>query len=187
MKKKNKNWKKFSLLFVILMSCFLVTGCGSEEEESTYSEENAVVSKDSILDDIDDSGSGRLYCTRDAFASEGIDVELTYELEYKDGNVTLLHSNEMIMSEDSDSLDEYETAYRNIAKNYEDLKYYDITITRSDSKVIYDAVINYEKLDTDKLLDIEGEEDNVIVDGKLKLKTWVTFAEQFGTTCEEVE
>lgn len=186
MKKKNKELKNFSLL-LILLCCLFVTGCGKTEEETTYNEEDAVVFRDSILDDIDASGSGKLYCTRAAFASDGIDVELTYELEYKEGNVTLLHSNEKVMSEDSDSLDEYEDAYRGIAKNYEGLKYYDIIVTRDDSSVVYNAVINYEKLDMDKLLDIEGEEDNIVTDGKVKLETWVSFAEQFGTTCEEAQ
>ena len=45
-------------------------------------------------------------------------------------------------------------------------------------------MINYGKIDTDKLLAIEGEEDNVIKDGKVKLDDWLDFAEQFGTKCE---
>ena len=40
------------------------------------------------------------------------------------------------------------------------------------------------KIDTDKLLEIEGEEDNIIKDGKVKLDDWLDFAEQFGTKCE---
>ena len=171
----------FSLLLVF---CLLLTGCGEEE---VVDEKEPVVNRESVLDVIDSSGSGKLFCTREAFASEGIDVELTYELTYKNGYVMLLHANEKVMSDDKDSLDEYEKAYRNIAKNYEGLKYYDITITRSDNTVVNDTVINYEKIDTDKLLDIEGEEDNVIVDGKVKLTTWVSFAEKFGASCKEVE
>ena len=99
----------------------------------------------------------------------------------------ILHSIDKVISEDSASLDQYEKAYRGIAKNYEGLKYYDITITRDSNSVTNDVVINYGKIDTKKLLDIEGEEDNVIVDGKVALETWVGFAEQFGTVCEKVE
>ena len=171
----------FSLLLVF---CLLLTGCGEEE---VVDEKEPVVNRESVLDVIDSSGSGKLFCTREAFASEGIDVELTYKLTYKNGYVMLLHANEKVMSDDKERLDEYEKAYRNIAKNYEGLKYYDITITRSDNTVVNDTVINYEKIDTDKLLDIEGEEDNVIVDGKVKLTTWVSFAEKFGASCKEVE
>lgn len=172
------------LISFLLIFCLLLTGCGEEE---VVDEKEPVVNRESVLDVIDSSGNGKLFCTREAFASEGIDVELTYELTYKNGYVMLLHANEKVMSDDKDSLDEYEKAYRNIAKNYEGLKYYDITITRSDNTVVNDTVINYEKIDTDKLLDIEGEEDNVIVDGKVKLTTWVSFAEKFGASCKEVE
>ena len=36
----------------------------------------------------------------------------------------------------------------------------------------------------DKLLEIEGEEDNVIKDGKVKLDDWLEFTEPFGMKCE---
>ena len=172
------------LISLLIVLCVFITGCS---EEDLVQNNEPIVQKESVLDDIDSSGTGNLFCTREAFASEGIDVELSYELSYKDGYVMILHAKEKVASNNSDSLDEYENAYRKIAKNYEGLKYYDITITRDKTSVINDTVINYEKIDTDKLLDIEGEEDNVIVDGKVKLSTWVSFAEQFGAKCEEVK
>ena len=175
--------KKIVSLFIILICCFFITGCGDEELE----EKVPVVNKDSILSSIDKTGSGKLKCSREAFANEGIDVELTNEIEYENGYIMILHSIDKVISEDSASLDQYEKAYRGIAKNYEGLKYYDITITRDSNSVTNDVVINYGKIDTKKLLDIEGEEDNVIVDGKVALETWVGFAEKFGTVCEKVE
>ena len=182
---KNKSKKKlqlFSLILFVLIGSFLVTGCGNEDD----SERERVVNKKSILDEIDINDSGKLSCKREAFAT-GVDVDLRYELEYKDGNVLLLHSMEKVISDDKKKLDEYENAYRNIAKNYKGLKYYDINIIRDDDSVLNDTVINYEKIDTKKLLDIEGEEDNIIVDGVVALKDWVGFAEKFGTVCEKVE
>ena len=181
---KKKKIQIISLLSILLFCCF-VTGCGNNDE-NIVNEQSPVTTKNTILDDIDVSGSGKLFCTRDAFGREGMDVELTYELEYKNGFVSILHANEKVISNNSSDLDEYENAYRNIAKNYKGLKYYDITITRDENSVVNDTLINYEKIDTDKLLDIEGKEDNVIVDGKVKLETWVSFAEQFGTRCKEV-
>lgn len=175
--------KKVISLLIVLVSCFFITGCGNEE----VTEKEPVVNKSSILDSIDKAGSGKLKCSREAFANEGIDVELTNEIEYENGYIMILHSIDKVVSEDSASLDQYEKAYHSIAKNYEGLKYYDITITRDSNSVTNDVVINYGKIDTKKLLDIEGEEDNVIVDGKVALETWVGFAEQFGTVCEKVE
>ena len=174
--------KKVSFL-IVLISCFFITGCGNEEVK----EKVPVANKSSILDKIDEAGSGKLKCSREAFASEGIDVELTNEIEYENGYIMILHSIDKVISDNKESLDQYEDAYKKIAKNYEGLKYYDVTITRNSNSVTNDVVINYGKIDTKKLLDIEGEEDNVIVDGKVALETWVGFAEKFGTVCEKVE
>ena len=174
--------KKISFL-IVLISCFFITGCGNEEVK----EKVPVANKSSILDKIDEAGSGKLKCSREAFASEGIDVELTNEIEYENGYIMILHSIDKVISDNKESLDQYEDAYKKIAKNYEGLKYYDVTITRDSNGVTNDVVINYGKIDTKKLLDIEGEEDNVIVDGKVALETWVGFAEKFGTVCEKVE
>ena len=174
--------KKISFL-IVLISCFFITGCGNEEVD----EKVPVANKSSILDKIDEAGSGKLKCSREAFASEGIDVELTNEIEYENGYIMILHSIDKVISDNKESLDQYEDAYKKIAKNYEGLKYYDVTITRDSNSVTNDVVINYGKIDTKKLLDIEGEEDNVIVDGKVALETWVGFAEKFGTVCEKVE
>ena len=182
---KNKSKKKlqlFSLILFVLIGSFFITGCGNEES----SEKERVVNKKSILDEIDINASGKLSCKREAFAT-GVDVDLRYELEYRDGYVLILHSMEKVISDDNNKLDEYENAYRNIAKNYKGLKYYDINIIRDNDSVLNDTIINYDKLDMDKLLDIEGEEDNIIVDGKVLLKDWVGFAEKFGTVCEKVE
>ena len=142
---KNKLKKKlqlFSLILFVFMSSFFITGCGEEE----LSERDRVVNKKSILDEININDSGKLACTREAFAT-GVDVDLRYELEYKDGRVLLLHSMEKVISDDNEKLDEYENAYRNIAKNYKGLKYYDINIIRDNDSVLNDTIINYDKLE----------------------------------------
>lgn len=176
--------KKISLIALCLI-LLLVTGCSSDKEESSTVEDLTSSSK-KANSSIDSNGSGKLMCTRDASAGEGIEVDLNYEIEYESGYIQVLHSNEKITSSNSESLDEYEEAYKKIAANYKGLKYYDTEVTRTDTEVINDTVINYAKIDINKLLDIEGEEDNVIKDGKVALSTWLEFAEQFGTTCKEV-
>jgi uncharacterized lipoprotein YehR (DUF1307 family) len=127
------------------------------------------------------------HCTRDASAGTGIDVSLNYYLYYTGENINILYSEEKIISSDSSSLDEYETAYNNIKVNYNGLEYYDQEVIRGDTTVTNKITINYDKIDTDKLLSIEGEEDNIISDGKAKVDKWITLAKKFGTTCEDVE
>ena len=148
---------------IVLVMVLLLAGCGS----------NSSVSSDGVKK-----------CTRTGTVTNG-STEMNYEVYYKGEYVVLLHSTEKIISDSSSVLDTYEEAYKNIFKQYEGLEYYDNKITRSSNSVTNEITINYEKIDMGKLLDIEGEEDNVIENGKVKLDTWLSFAKKYGVTCED--
>ena len=187
--KKNK----LSKLVLIMMMVVLLTGCGSNESSTTSnnanrnsnnSRSNESTTPNSSVSESDTTGMEKLTCSREASAGSGVDVNLDYEIYYQGEYIQILHSTEQVVTDDQDTLDEYEDAYKGIYKNYEGLKYYDNTVTRTNDSVTSDTVINYGKIDTDKLLAIEGEDYNVIKDGKVKLDDWLEFAEQFGTKCE---
>lgn len=179
--------KVIKLLFIFMVAFFIV-GCSDDKKKDSTAEFS------SNQEDITDSSNNRietdtenmkkLSCTRDADAGAGIDVNLSYEVYYQGEYIQILYSKEQVISDDQDVLDEYENAYRSIDKNYEGLKYYDISIVRTEDSVTDETVINYGKIDIDKLLEIEGEEDNVIKDGKVKLDDWLEFTEPFGMKCE---
>lgn len=194
--------KKNKLIIVLVIMLLLMTGCNDKNKSSLEQELNKNSESSSISGtstdsntttdstekkDIDTSGSGKLKCTRDAKAGSNVTVDLNYEIQYKNGNIQVLHSVEEVTSTSSERLDEYEMAYKKIALNYEGLKYYDTNVKRTSNKVINDTTIHYDKIDIEKLLEIEGEEDNVIVNGKAKLSKWLEFAKRFGTKCEEVK
>ena len=153
----------FGLFFLI--SILFITGCKSETEKEA--------SKLSVIN-----------CTRNASA-DNAKVSLEYKVYYKGDYVRILNSIEKITSSSSSVLDEYEEAYKKIFSAYDGLDYYENTITRKDNSVISETTINYGKIDTDQLLEIEGEEDNVIEDGKVKVSTWISFAEKLGATCDD--
>ena len=148
---------------IVLVMVLLLAGCGS----------NSAVSSDGVKK-----------CTRTGTVTNG-STEMNYEVYYKGEDVVLLHSTEKIISDSSSVLDTYEEAYKSIFKQYEGLEYYDNKITRSSDSVTNEITINYEKIDIGKLLDIEGEENNVIENGKVKLDTWLSFAKKYGVTCED--
>ena len=148
---------------IVLVMVLLLAGCGS----------NSSVSSDGV----------KKY-TRTGTVTNG-STEMNYEVYYKGEYVVLLHSTEKIISDSSSVLDTYEEAYKSIFKQYEGLEYYDNKITRSSNSVTNEITINYEKIDMGKLLDIEGEEDNVIENGKVKLDTWLSFAKKYGVTYED--
>ena len=170
--------KTNKLLILVGIMILLVAGCDSESE-----------SKDKVVSNgktVNTNEMKHKHCTREATANDGVDVGLNYDLYYTGENINILHSEEKVISSDSANLDTYEDAYKKIQANYEGLEYYDAKVERGDTTVVSDITINYDKINIKQLLAIEGEEDNIIVDGKAKLDKWLELAKKFGTTCEDV-
>lgn len=183
------NPKKIGKITLLLIAILLLAGCGKENETTTKNTQEKKTSEPSInnkteVPESQTEGMSKLTCTREADAGSDIDVNLDYEVYYQGEYIQILHSTEQVVTDNQETLDEYENAYKGIYKNYEGLKYYDNTVKRTDNSVTSDTVINYGKIDIDKLLDIEGEEDNVIKNGKVKLDDWLEFTEKFGMKCE---
>lgn len=156
--------KVIYLTAIILLSLVFITGCKSEIEKEK--------GKLSVIN-----------CTRNG-SIDGATASLKYKIYYNGDYIKILSSVEKITSSDSDILDQYESAYKKIFSAYDGLDYYENNVTRKDNSVISETTINYGKIDTDKLLEIEGAEDNVIEDGKVKVSTWISFAEKLGASCD---
>ena len=162
--------KKNKLILLLIIISFFIVGCSTTNKE---------VNKSKEVKSIDDISvkAGYLECSREGTTSSG-EPFFNYRIKYKNDEILELNSVEGITTDDSQLLDEYEAAYKN-------LDYYESTVVRNDSSVARNTTINYEKIDIQELLEIEGEEDNIIVDGKASLAVWLDFAGKFGTTCQE--
>ena len=60
-------------------------------------------------------------------------------------------------------------------------------VIRDDNSVTSNITINYDKIDIDQLLNIEGSKDNIVEDGKAKVDKWMSLAKKFGTKCKTIE
>lgn len=186
-----KKIAKFMILVVIGIS---LVGC-SDKKNTTTTQNNETTNSSIdtasydrgylVITEEEVKDMEKMTCTRQGNGEDDSKVKLNYTLYYKGEYLQILHSIEQVISKDQDILDEYQLAYINIYKNYENLEYYETSVVREEDSITNDTVINYSKLDTDKLLEIEGEEDNIIKDGKVKLDDWLEFAEKFGTTCDK--
>lgn len=165
--KKNK-------IIILFICILLLTGCSSSNETND-------------IDNLYDvTGFIHTTCTRDASVEDSdTTVDINIDL-YSDeaGYLQILKSKEVITSSNSNTLTQYEEAYKSIYKAYENIDYYDNEVLRVDNKVTSTTVIHYGKVDMNKILEIEGEEDNVKVEnGKIKLSDWKKFAKEYGTKC----
>lgn len=174
--------KVIKLFLILLVPLVMLCGCSNQED---IDDDEEVTKKPIVDENLDRDGSGTLKCVTEAYAEEGIDVDLSYVVTYENGNILRLKSKAVITSSNQESLDQYEAAYKGIADDYKGLNYYTTEVLRDSSRVTYNATIDYSMIDINKLLDIEGEEDNIIKNGKAKLALWLDLAEKVGTTCEE--
>lgn len=176
--------KKLRVVGVLFFVSVFLCGCGDDSTLSTDVTGTTNVKYNIVDEDFNETGTGVLKCSAEAIAGEGIDVDLNYTVKYKNGNVLEIVSVQKISSINSDDLDLYEEAYKKIASNYDGLKYYKNEIVRKNDSLIYTISINYDKIDIERLLEIEGEDDNIVKDGKAKLSLWLDLASKIGTRCE---
>ncbi len=166
--------KKISLIVILLVCVLFVAGCEKKETIESNGEEVNVTKME------------HKHCTRTGNA-QGAEVSLNYDLYYTGKTLNILKSEEKVISADESILTTYENAYKKVHSNYDGLEYYDTSVVRGDTAVTSTITINYDKIDIDTLLAIEGEEDNIIEDGKAKVDKWLTLAKKFGTKCTVVE
>lgn len=166
--------KKISIIIVLFL-VILLCGCESKDNEIIINNKPVNTSK-----------MEHKHCTREG-SLDGGEVKLEYDIYYTGEVLNLLVSKEKIISSSEDILNTYEEAYKKIHLNYEKLENYDTSVVRGDTTVLSTISINYDKVDIDKLIEIEGEEDNIFINKVPKVDKWLELAKKFGTTCELVK
>ncbi len=172
--------KKIYLLIIPIL-IILITGCGAENQGEIKS--NSIDEKK-----YDTSNFSYVSCKRDTETEDDTKVDIKYDVYYnKSKYLQVLKSYEKVSSTDKTVLKEYKDAYEEVYSVYDNLDYYDNVVTSDDDSVTSITYINYGKIDMDKLMEIEGSEDNVTVtDGKIKLDDWISFAKKYGVQCDTV-
>ena len=148
------------LIFLLLIFIFLVTGC--------------------------DDSYKIVYCTRSVDDSaNNISASMRYELYYdNDYYVRKSVSNEQITSTNSDVIDKYKKAYEDSFSLYKDISYYTNTIKVDNNTLTSLTIIDYDKVDYKKILEIEGDDGNIFTkDGKVKLDTLIERYQKTGSKC----
>ncbi len=168
--------KKTTIIICLLIVSVLLCGCEEKKE-------NKVISNGQV---VNTANMEHKHCTRNATA-DGAEVKLDYDIYYTGDVLNLLISKEEVISSSTDILNTYENAYKQIHSNYKELDYYETSVERGDTTVTSSITINYDKIDIDKLIDIEGEEDNIFEKKVPKVSKWLELAKKFGTTCELVK
>ena len=150
--------RKYLFLAVTMLVVFLVTGCSSSEEKT-------------------------MTCTR-TMNQSGMKTNLNYKVTYSGDYVNRVQSEESIETDDTTTLNTYKEQIENIYKPYKDIEYYTYNVTVDGNKLVSTVDINYAKIDTDKLLEIDSANSQLINDGTVKLSSVKSLYEQLGATCK---
>jgi len=151
--------KKKILWSVLLVAILLVTGCGSESSKT-------------------------MTCTRTATVSSGVNMDLKYQVTYKGDFVQLVETEEKITSENQTYLETYKTTVENLYAPYKDIEHYNYDVKINGNTLTSTTKIDYEKIDTAKLIEIDSANETLIKDGKIKLADIKSVYEGIGATCE---
>ena len=150
--------RKYLFLAVTMLVVFLVTGCSSSEEKT-------------------------MTCTR-TMNQSGMKTNLNYKVTYSGDYVNRVQSEESIETSDTTTLNTYKEQIENVYTPYKDIEYYTYNVTVNGNKLVSTVDINYAKIDTKKLIEIDSANSQLINDGKVKLSSVKSLYEQLGATCE---
>ncbi len=150
--------RKYLFLAVTMLVVFLVTGCSSSEEKT-------------------------MTCTR-TMNQSGMKTNLNYKVTYSGDYVNRVQSEESIETSDTTTLNTYKEQIEKIYTPYKDIKYYTYNVTVNGNKLVSTVDINYAKIDTKKLIEIDSANSQLINDGKVKLSSVKSLYEQLGATCK---
>lgn len=162
--------KKNILSLFLIFAIVLISGCDKAKlEEKVEKEDNEEV----------------LHCKRTVTEQEDISTDIKYSIYYDGDYVTKTVSIEKVTSKNKDTLKQYKEAYENVFSNYKDIDYYENEVEQKGNTVSSVTVVDYRKVDVDKIIEIEGKEDNIFEDdGKVKKDTLVSFYKKYGITCK---
>lgn len=136
-----------------------------------------------LITGCDNDGMNSMTCTR-TMDQNNIKTSLKFNIEYKDDYVSRVKRVETIETTNSDVLDTYKEQIEALYSPYKDVDYYEYNVDISDNKLTSTVDINYDKVDTDKLLEIDSANGTLIKDGKININDIKSVYEDLGAICK---
>ena len=159
---RGERMKKKLLGILVIAMMVVLTGCSSNKEETTKI----------------------LTCTIDQEVQAGISIDSTYKVTYKGDYVNLVETTEKIISDNSEYLEQVKTLTEQTYSQFDEVEHYNYKVEIKDGVLISTTKIDYEKMNTDDLIEVNPEIGSILDNGKLKVKDIKDIYEQLGATCK---
>ena len=129
--------------------------------------------------------TGTMICTMSSYPTDGITLKSTYTATYKENTVTKLKTVEQVIADDKDNLDVYKERIEELYQGYQNIKYYTNKTNILGDTLTSTTVINYNKVDTEKLIKVDSNNGNIIKNGKVNIDDLRKMYEQNGCNCKK--
>lgn len=116
--------------------------------------------------------------------NSGTEFDLNYFADYKGLYVTNIRSDERITSDDTTVLETLKKQVEETYSPFDDIEYYDYSIEIDGNTLISTTDINYNKIDIEKVLEIDESSKTLIKNGKININDLKKTYETIGATCE---
>lgn len=150
--------KKVMVGIIACLSLMLLTGCGETQKT--------------------------MKCSR-TLNQSGISMDLQYEVLYTGDYVDVVKSTEKVTSDNKEVLETYRTTVEKQYEPYKDIEHYNYNVSIEGNVLTSTTNIDYTKIDTSKMIEVDSANGTLIKDGKVKLDTVKQLYSQMGITCEE--
>lgn len=132
---------------------------------------------------INNKKDGHLICTYQ-LNQNTFSLQTKYQVTFKNKIVTNLTTTETITSNDKTILKQYQSQLESLYAKYKHLKYYDNSIKISAHKLVSITKINYQKIDTSKIIALDSSNKKLIKNGQIKLADLKKIYHDMGAKCK---
>ena len=126
---------------------------------------------------------GKLICTY-KYKDQDITITTKYIVNYKNKYVTNLKTIEKITSDNQTILIEYRDKLKENYSLYNDIKYYDNKVRLIQNTVTSTTEINYNKIDINKLIELDKNNKYLFEDKKIHLNKFKELYKKNGAKCK---
>lgn len=129
--------------------------------------------------------TGTMTCTMSTYPTDGITLRSTYIAEYKNNVVKRLKTVEQVIAEDEDNLEVYEEKIKELYQDYQGIDHYTNKTKIKDNTLTSTTIIDYSKVDTDKLIKVDSGNSGIIKNGKVNIEDLEKLYKQNGCNCKK--
>lgn len=130
------------------------------------------------------NGEKKMTCRRTMVSGNDV-VTATYNVWYQGEIVSKIKSIESLTSSNESTLEDYREKMSTLYSPYSGIDYYNYNINQKGNQVSVTLDVNYEKVDVEKLISIDPNNESFFHEGKVYLSTLLDLYENVGVICDE--